>query len=311
MNATRRAATVLLILALTTTGLATASAQPGIGGGGADVYGGAGGADKGSTVVVQGGYTPAPQTAAAPRSTGGNTAASTPSNGTTAGASTEPAPAFWNTDNGQVGVSTQNQLDACAGLSLNCVIPSPDIGMPATPEIVDVATVVQMATTAIQVLPPPMCMTPYNGEPPPPGITGLVGLWSWMWMCEDQINESTVGPVTRVASVGAVTVTATAVHTGIVLNPGTGAPPVYCPPGPQIPYADVFVDLPSPSGCSFHLTKSSQLEPGGTFKPSATSLWTITWTATTPAGVQGGVIPQALTSRTEIRVGEMQVLVHN
>lgn len=296
--------TVALVIANS----ASALAQPGIGGGSGDAYQGG---DRGSVVVVTGSYTPAP---AAVGSSGSGAPQS--SSSSAGGASAPAAPAgpqqsIFPQGEGTLGVVTPAQMDACGVLAANCVLLAPDVGVPETPPIVDVLTVAQMAVTAMQLEPPPICMTPGNGTPPPPGITGLVGLWSWMWMCENQIRESTVGPVTRVASVGAVTVTATAVHAGIVLNPGTGQPPVFCPPGPQVPYADVFLDFPSPSGCSFHLEKSSELEGGGTFKPSATSNWVVTWTATTPAGVQGGVIPQALTSRTEIRIGEMQVLVHN
>lgn len=299
-----------------------AASQPGVGGGGVDVVPGS---DGGMNVVVQGSYTEVPtgtvtQSGGASSSSPGassGSAPSAPSGPTLQYSETEdPAITRVETEGGDLQAFTAIDEDGSTwecGVENpgQCVQLSPDVGVPATPPIVDVATVVQQAVTGLQLEPPPVCMTPANGEPPPPGNVGLVGLWSWMWICSDQIRPSTVGPQTSVASVGAVTVTATAHHTSILANWGTGALPVVCPGGPQVPYSDVFLDFPSPTGCSHHLEKSSELEPGGVFRPSFTSNWLVYWTATTPAGTQGGVIPILLTSRTEIRVGEMQVLVTN
>lgn len=308
------ASAVILVIAALDVG--PALAQPGMGGGGVDVVPGSYG---GANVVIQGNYTQVPSGAVSsgsPGSSGSSSAVSSAPSGPPIRSVPTSNPSVNGLQNAETGGNNLWLIDQPDGTTMQCgagrcITLSPDVGLPPTPPVVDVATVVQMALTGLQLEPPPTCMTPQNGTPPPPGMTGLVGLWSWFWICEDQLRPSTVGPQTSVASVGAVTVTATGIHSSMLLNWGTGAPPVVCPGGPQVPYSDVFLSLPSPTGCSHHLERSSQLEAGGTFKVSASSNWLVYWTATTPAGTQGGVVPIILTSRTEIRVGEMQVLVTN
>lgn len=308
------ASAVILVIAALGVGLALA--QPGMGGGGVDVVPGA---DGGANVVVQGNYTQVPSGAVnsgSPGSPGSSPAASSAPSGPPMRSVPTSNPSVNGLQNAETGGNNLWLIDQPDGTTMQCgagrcITLSPDVGVPATPSAVDIANAVQMAIAAMQLAPPPICMTPHNGTPPPG--TGLVGLWSWFFFCPEQINESNTGPVSRTAAVPGfpLVVNATAVNTSVLANWGDGSVPQLCVGVPFTPYVDAFGALPSPT-CSHHLERSSELEPGGgVFRPSATSNWLVTWSVASPTGVQGGVVPIFLTSRTEIRVGEMQVLVTN
>lgn len=139
------------------------------------------------------------------------------------------------------------------------------------------------------------------------GRVGVVGLPTWMWV--ENPSPETIGPMNRVVTSGPVTVTlnATLVAVNWDMGDGGGVP---CPgaTAPYTPYFDAAGEAPSPT-CGYKYTRSSLTEPGGKFNVAATSTWTVTWSATTPAGATGGVIPMARTSETSVRLGENQVLV--
>lgn len=304
------ASAVILVVAALSVG--PALAQPGMSGGGIDVVPGA---DGGANVVIHGNYTQIPSTAGTAGSPSSPSAASSAPSGPPMRSVPTSNPNVNGLQNAETGGNNLWLIEQPDGTTLQCgggrcITLSPDVGVPATPSAVDIANAVQMAITGMQLEPPPMCLTPHNGTPPPG--TGLVGLWSWFYFCPEQINESNTGPVTRTAAVPGfpLVVNATAVNTSVLVNWGDGSVPQLCVGAPFTPYVDAFGALPSPT-CSHHLERSSQLEPGGTFRPSATSNWLVTWSVASPTGVQGGVVPILLTSRTEIRVGEMQVLVTN
>lgn len=185
-------------------------------------------------------------------------------------------------------------------------IPGPAQGpVPPTPAIVDIATAVQVAITAANIQPIIIGITPEDL----PGRTGLVGNPTWLWVKNP--SESTIGPVNRVVTTGAVTVNLHAVLTSIVWNMGDGIGVVPClgpPVAPYTPYVDVALNLPSPT-CGYYYQRSSIDQPGGVWQVSATSMWLIFWSVATPQGGMGGVIPLAPTARTQIRTGELQVLV--
>ena len=125
------------------------------------------------------------------------------------------------------------------------------------------------------------------------GSVGIVGMPSWMWVQDP--GQSTWGPVTRSASAGGFTVTATARVDRVVWAMGDGAT-VTCN-GPGTVYQDSFGRKSGPT-CGHTYTRQ------GTHRVSATSYWTVRW-----AGVgQSGTIPVDFTQETTITMGEAQVL---
>lgn len=286
-----------------------ATAQPGVGGASADVLGTQSG---GQAVVVQGTYATAPSPSAG---TGPSSGAGTSIPGgqsASIGGGGAPAPSgpqatvFPQAD-GTLGVATQGQLDACTGLGITNCVQLPDTGIPGTPPVLaDAANLANAAVSALQIEPIDIGIVPEPTDSPG-GRTGLVGMNSWIWVANPR--ESTVGPITRTVTTGGITINMNAVNTGLVVNYGDGLPtlPPLCPVN-SVPYTDVALALPSPT-CNHFLQKASILEPGGTFRVSVTSMWVVTWTAVLPGQVVGGTIPSTPTATTEVRVGELQVLV--
>lgn len=190
-------------------------------------------------------------------------------------------------------------------------------GTPQTPAAVtDPLTVAQELATAMQIRRIDIGIVPEPDGPAGPR-TGLIGMPVWLW--DETLppeSEHTRGPITRTASTGALTVTATAVNTAIVWNLGDGGLPVVCPM-PAVnntPYQDIFMDLPPITGCGRAAPgwrKTSLDEPGQMFTVSATSLWVVNWSAVGPQGVVGGSFPLLPTATERVRVGEMQVLGEN
>lgn len=289
-----------------------ATAQPGAGGASADVLGTQGG---GQSVVVQGNFTtvPSPSAGVGP-SSGAGTSIPGGESASFGGGGGAPAPSgppqvLFPQQDGTLGVVTQGQLDACAGLNITNCVQLPDTGIPGTPPaVVDVANLVNAAVTALQVEPIDIGIVPEPANSPG-GRTGLVGMNSWIWVANPR--EATVGPINRTVTTGAVTINMNAVNTGLIVNYSDGLPtlPPLCPVT-SVPYTDVALGLPSPT-CNHFLQKASTLEPGGTFKVSVTSAWVVTWTAVLPGQVVGGTLPTTATATTDVRVGELQVLVTN
>lgn len=126
-----------------------------------------------------------------------------------------------------------------------------------------------------------------------PGRVGLIGLPTWMWA--QAPGADTLGPITRAASAGGYTVTATAKVDRVVWNMGDGDS-VTCN-GSGTPYADSFGKSPSPT-CGHTYTRQ------GRYTVTATSYWTVTWN-----GIgQTGTIPLNFSRSTAITMGEAQVL---
>ncbi|WP_217996714.1 hypothetical protein [Nocardioides jensenii] len=129
---------------------------------------------------------------------------------------------------------------------------------------------------------------------------GLVGLPVWMWV--DNQTANTWGPITRSASEGPVSVTATATVSSVIWNMGDGTK-VNCT-GPGTPYADNYGKQESPT-CGHRYAMMSTDQPDGAYQVTATSHWVVAWSG---AG-QSGIIELDLTTNPlPIRVGEGQVL---
>jgi len=128
---------------------------------------------------------------------------------------------------------------------------------------------------------------------PRAGSVGIIGMPTWMWAQNPSLN--TWGPVTKSASAGAFTVTATARVDRVVWAMGDGST-VACA-GSGTAYQDSFGKTSSPT-CGYLYTRQ------GTYTVRATSYWTVQW-----AGVgQSGTIPMDFTQTTNITMGEAQVL---
>ncbi len=132
------------------------------------------------------------------------------------------------------------------------------------------------------------------GLVPEPGRdrVGLVGVPNWMWVAEP--TQNTYGPITRTATAGAFSVTATAKVSQVTWDMGDGQI-VSC--GAGTPYSDSYGKSTSPT-CGH--TYAQQ----GSYTVRATSHWVITW-----AGIgQTGTIPVDLTQTAQVTIGEAQVL---
>ena len=129
---------------------------------------------------------------------------------------------------------------------------------------------------------------------PRAGSVGIIGMPTWMWA--QNPDQNTWGPVTKSASAGGFTVTATANVDQVVWAMGDGST-VACT-GPGTAYQDSFGKTSSPS-CGHTYTRQ------GAYTVRATSHWIVQW-----AGVgQSGTIPLDFTQTTNITMGEAQVLI--
>ena len=126
-----------------------------------------------------------------------------------------------------------------------------------------------------------------------PGSVGLVGMPVWLWAANP--NQHSWGPITRSASAGGVTVTATAKVKRVRWQLGDGGV-VVCT-GPGTVYQDRFGKSDSPS-CGYTYTRQ------GTYTVRAESQWSVAWSGMG----QSGTIPVTLNEATTITVGELQVI---
>ncbi len=126
-----------------------------------------------------------------------------------------------------------------------------------------------------------------------PGSVGLLGYPAWMWV--DSPRENTMGPITRSASAGEYTVTATGRVEEMVWDMGDGSS-VTCT-GPGTEYEDSYLDSDSPD-CGYRYQES------GHFDVSATSTWGIDWSGMG----QAGTVEMQLRQDTRLTIGEVQVL---
>lgn len=126
------------------------------------------------------------------------------------------------------------------------------------------------------------------------GSVGLIGLPTWMWA--ENPTENTVGPITRSASAGGYTVTATGELTQVVWDMGDGTT-VTCD-GRGTPYEDSYLDSDSPD-CGH------RYQSPGEYTVTPTSYWTINWSGMG----QSGVFHLEVSDSTTITIGEAQVIV--
>ena len=122
---------------------------------------------------------------------------------------------------------------------------------------------------------------------------------TWLWIADP--DEHTVGPITRTASAGAVTVTATGRLARVVWDMGEDE--VTCT-SPGTAWDPSRGGGPSPT-CQYVYGRSSARQPDLAYQVTATSHWEITWAG----GGEQGTIEMPLERSTEVRVAEIQALV--
>ncbi len=142
-----------------------------------------------------------------------------------------------------------------------------------------------------------------TGKGDDPDSMQIIGLPTWLWVADP--DEHTVGPITRSASAGGITVTATGTLERIVWNMGDGRS-VTCTglAAKGTAYEARYQDQPSPT-CGHRYTRTSAGRPGEAYTVTATAYWTIAWAG----GGQSGTIPLTFSRTTQLRVGELQVIV--
>jgi hypothetical protein len=157
---------------------------------------------------------------------------------------------------------------------------------------VDAAVLAQRAIRELALQGPAIRMAP------PPGSMGLVHAPVWMWTA---ITPTTWGPTSATVAVPGASVTAVARAQRITWAMGDGHT-VTCT-GPGTAYRPGLATTTSPT-CGFVYERSSAGQPGDAYAVTAVTTWQITWAA---AG-QTGALTVTRTSRTSLRIGEMQVL---
>lgn len=167
---------------------------------------------------------------------------------------------------------------------------APVAAMPPDPETLARQAIATMDLRAIEIGIVP--------EPNPDSM-GFVGLPTWMWT---DPTPPTWGPITRSANGGGITVTATGRVKTVAWQMGDGAT-VNCG-SPGTPYQDAFGKSSSPT-CGHSYTRTSVGKPGDAYPVSATSYWAIDWAG----GGESGTINLDFTADTQVRMGELQVLV--
>lgn len=138
------------------------------------------------------------------------------------------------------------------------------------------------------------------GFAPDPNIVGsksYVGVPIWMWVNNPQ--PLTYGPYSQTATLGGVTITATAKVTSILWNMGDGQTVACGSAG--TPFKVEYGATASPT-CGYRYTKTSKNQPGGKYTVTATSQWSVEWNG----GGQNGVIPLTATSNSTVQIGELQ-----
>ncbi|MGG5258643.1 hypothetical protein [Phycicoccus avicenniae] len=163
-------------------------------------------------------------------------------------------------------------------------LPAPPDGAPPDPAMLAAraARTMNLRAVAIGIVP----------ESRPEAI-GLVGMPVWMWNASSAAE--TWGPVTKTASAGGYSVTATASVDKVVWSMGDGHVVLCRNPGTV--YRDSFGSSESPT-CGYRYDRQ------GRYTVRATSYWRVDW-----AGLgQSGSIPLQFSDTAVITVGEVQVL---
>jgi YD repeat-containing protein len=171
---------------------------------------------------------------------------------------------------------------------------APSAGEDGSPTLVDPVTLAEEAIERMRLVAPRVGMTPVEDDAPL-----LVGMDAWLWVAND--GPRSVGPITRTATAGPTSVTATAEVSKVVWDMGDGTRLTCRNAG--TPWTPERGTGPSPT-CGHRYLQPSTDDPGGTFTVRATAHWRVDWDG---AG-QSGRITFTMSGTRELAVSELQVL---
>lgn len=166
---------------------------------------------------------------------------------------------------------------------------APESGSPGAPQMIDPVVLAEEAVRTMRLQAVQIGITPPEGA----DSYTLLGLPTWMWV--DEPAAATWGPITRSASAGAVTVTATARVSNVVWDMGDGTR-VSCGQGTR--YTAGQQANPSPT-CGHRYTAP------GRYPVTAAAHWTVDWEG---AG-QAGTITLTLSRDSSVWVREAAGLI--
>ena len=168
-------------------------------------------------------------------------------------------------------------------------VPAP--GQPVvTPEV--------LAAQAARFLPLPAPIIRTN---PAADLDQLVNLETWLW-----VDQASWGRRTATAAVPGLSVTVVASPTSVTWRPGDGTVQVCRGPGTAYdPARPPGAQRPS---CSHTYRRSSAEEPAGRYRMTATTTWTIRWTASGAVSASGSLPPLERSAQTSVRVVEAEAL---
>ena len=161
-------------------------------------------------------------------------------------------------------------------------------------ELVDPVELAERAVERMDLVAPQVGVTPLDPDAPL-----LVGMDAWFWI--DNGGERSVGPITRSATAGPTTVTATASVVNTVWETGDGATVTCEDAGTE--WTPELGPGPSPT-CGHRYDRASTRERSGAFEVRATTHWRVEWSG---AG-QTGEITFTMTGTRPLEVTELQVL---
>lgn len=132
-------------------------------------------------------------------------------------------------------------------------------------------------------------------DPNAPGSVGYVGIPIWMWVNDP--TPLTYGPYSQTATLGGVTITATAEVTSILWNMGDGRTVACANPGTRYQVNFGLTDSPN---CGYRYSTMSN----GRYNVTATSQWSVNWTG----GGETGTVPITTASNTTVEIRELQAV---
>lgn len=185
------------------------------------------------------------------------------------------------------------------GVVADCVSPSGTVRFefwmesadptpPPDPEVLAQRAVSRMNMTAIDI-----GSYPHTTQRSADSI-GIIGWNVWMWVAD--ASAETFGPITKSASAGGYTVTATAQVTQVIWDMGNGDT-VTCGKGTR--YTGMGTsDIKSPT-CGYRYTDD------GDYQISATTHWQIDWSG---IGQSGTIEMELVTPAEQLTIAEIQVV---
>ena len=173
---------------------------------------------------------------------------------------------------------------------------APDAGAAGAPATVDPVVLAEEAIERMNLVNPRVGATPLGTGKP-----GVVGIETWLWLAND--GPTAFGPITRTATAGAVSVTATAEVSKVVWDMGNGDEVTCRTPGTE--WSRSFGQRMDSPTCGYTYLTDSGDARGDAYQVTATTHWRVEWDG---AG-QSGVIEFTLTGPSrDMPIVELQAL---